>query len=354
MQRLRAFLIREWLLVLAAFGAILSGGFADEQPTISVDERDVIWILAGLFWIVSGLKHTNVLSFIAEHIERGRRVAPKLILLSFFLSMFMTNDAVLILIVPVTLSLSLPHTDWLVILEALTVNAGSALTPIGNPQNLFLYWFYHLNPTDFIGVIAPFSLLFLMLLLPPAFAIRDVIPTDRPPKTETISKAGWFYVGMLIVILLGVMHLLPLWPVALVPLYALLFDRQVLRIDYSLLAVFVFFFIIANHLAHIYPVHLDNPREVFLYGTGLSQIISNVPTTILLAKFTPHWPALLWGVNAGGFGTLFGSLANLIAWRIYLRQQRTLVHPIRFTLLFLGAGLTSLWIAVGWYFWLTT
>ncbi len=126
---LRAFWTREWLPILSASGAILSVLITGERPRLSADEWDVVWILAGLFWVVSGLKHTQVLAAVAGYIQQERRVAPKLIVLSFFLSMFMTNDAVLVLIVPLTLSLALPHSDWLVILEALAVNAGSALTP---------------------------------------------------------------------------------------------------------------------------------------------------------------------------------------------------------------------------------
>ncbi len=201
-------------------------------------------------------------------------------------------------------------------------------------------------------MIAPFSVLFLLLLLPAAFAIRDAAPADRPPQTVTVTKTGWFYGGMLVVILLGVMHRLPLWPIALVPLYALLFERKVLRIDYGLLAVFVFFFITANSLSHVHSVRLNNPQEVFLYGAGLSQIISNVPAAILLAKCTSHWPALLWGVNAGGCGTLFGSLANLIAWRIYLRHTTATARMLPFTLRFLATGFLSLGLAAGWYFFL--
>jgi len=350
MHRTKAFLKHEWLLILAAFGAILSGLFAHQWPVCTSDEWDVVWILMGLLWVINGLKRTKVLSKTSEFIERGKWIIPKLILLTFFLSMFVTNDITLLIIVPLTLTLSLPHKDWIVILEALSANAGSALTPFGNPQNLFLYWHYRITPLSFVQTIAPFSLLFLVLFLIAAIMLRERTSAAIPSKNSEPLQAGvWFYGGMFFLILLGIFHWLPLWIIVLVPIYALFFDREVLQVDYGLIALFLLFFIMTNNFMHLLSIPLERPKIVFLYSIGLSQIISNVPSAILLAKFTPHWPALLWGVNAGGFGSLFGSLANLIAWRIYVRNQKNR-DTLPFTLLFLFAGFLALGIAIGWYF----
>ncbi len=112
------------------------------------------------------------------------QVSLKLVLGTFFISMVVTNDVALIAIVPITLMLQTPYKGWLVILEALAANAGSALTPIGNPQNLFIYWHYQVNPLSFVQEIAPFSAAFLVLLI--VLALR--IPTHQVVAEEQMAE----------------------------------------------------------------------------------------------------------------------------------------------------------------------
>jgi len=131
-------------------------------------------------------------------------------------------------------------------------------------------------------------------------------------------------------------------------IFALIFDRKVLRIDYALLLSFFFFFGIADNLKLILASELSHSGHIFLFSALASQVMSNVPATLLFAKFTSNWQALLWGVNAGGFGSLFGSLANLIAYKIYITHEgRNSVAG--FTAKFLILGYLSLFVSMGLY-----
>ncbi len=138
-----------------------------------------------------------------------------------------------------------------------------------------------------------------------------------------ISKSALVYGLLLIVVLLSVLHVLPVYAALVVVVYPLITDRKVLKVDYSLLISFLFFFGIADNLQTIFEGAVGNNGHVFLLSSLVSQIISNVPATLLFADFTDNWQALLWGVNAGGFGSLFGSLANLIAYKIYVTDKNT-------------------------------
>ncbi len=342
------FILKEWLLFTSSIGLILTSAFTGHIPLYSISELEVLFILFILFITVNGLQKSGLMLKIATSMEKGKAIPLKLVMTTFFLSMIVTNDIALIVIVPLTLSLSIDRKDVLVILEALAANAGSALTPVGNPQNLFIYWFYHVDPHTFIKTIAPFSLLFFILLVIASLYIKTKNRSQNDPLQE-INKKAYFYGVLLIVVLLTVLHLLPLLSGIIVFLFALFFDRKALHIDYALLFTFLFFFGIADNLKLMLATEISHSGHIFLSSALASQVMSNVPATLLFAKFTSNWQALLWGVNAGGFGSLFGSLANLIAYKLYVTHEKT-DNTAGFTAKFLIFGYAALFISVGLYF----
>ncbi len=342
------FLLREWLLIASASGLVLTSLHTRHLPAWSLREMQVLFILFVLFVSVRGLQQSGLTARIALALEKGRAIPLKLVMATFFLSMLATNDVTLLAVVPVTLSLDVGRKDILVILEALAANAGSALTPFGNPQNLFIYWFYGIPPGSFLESIAPFSLVFLALLLPCSLMIRTR-SRIREDTTGHVAMSAWIHGLLFLVVLLTVLHLLPLASGILVILFALLFDRKALLIDYPLLLSFLFFFGIADNLKIMLAAEISHSGHIFLLSALASQVMSNVPATLLFAKFTSNWEALLWGVNAGGFGSLFGSLANLIAYKLYVSHEGT-HDAARFTLLFLAMGYVALMISMGLYF----
>jgi Na+/H+ antiporter NhaD/arsenite permease-like protein len=342
------FILKEWLVIASGVGLALTSFYIQHLPLYSINEMQVLFVLFVLFVTVNGLQKSGLILKIAQSMEKGKVIPLKLVLTTFFLSMLVTNDVALIIIVPLTLSLSINRKDILVILEALAANSGSALTPVGNPQNLFIYWFYGVPPETFIKTIAPFSLVFLVLLIVSSLfvKIRNDLQVNRVQK---ISKKAYIYALLLIVVLLTVFHVLPVFAGVVVILFALIFDRKALRIDYTLLFSFSFFFGIADNLKVILAFEISHSGHIFLFSLLTSQVMSNVSATLLFAKFTSNWQALLWGANAGGFGSLFGSLANLIAYKIYVTHEST-NNAARFTARFLIMGYTALFASISLYF----
>ncbi len=333
------FLVREWLLTSAGVLCVLTTLWRGERPAWSIDEAQVLVVLFALFVAVKGVERSGALSWIARSVERGKRLSLKLVLTTFVLSMLVTNDAALVVMVPLTLALRIEHKDMLVIMEALAANAGSALTPFGNPQNLFIYWHYGLSPSEFMLAIMPFVIFFLLLLGFSAMLLRVRPLCIAEPEHEACVNisATVFYVLMLLFVILTVLRVIPVWANIVAVAYVYLFDKGALQVDYALLLSFFFFFGIADNLGAILATQMEHPIHVFLISAMASQVISNVPAAVVIAEFTANWKALLWGTSVGGFGSLVGSLANLIAYRFYVNSKET-GHSMAFTMKFLLFG----------------
>lgn len=342
------FVLQEWLVIASGAGFALTSFYTKRLPAFSINELQVLFILFVLFVTVNGLQQSGLLLRIAQSIEKGNFIPLKLVIATFFLAMLVTNDVALIVVVPLTLSLNINRKDILVILEALAANSGSALTPVGNPQNLYIYWFYGIHPDAFIKTIAPFSLAFLVLLI--VFSVLVKVQNNlQETQLQKITKKPYLYGVLLIVVLLTVFRVVPISAGIIVILFALAFDRKALRIDYALLFSFFFFFGIADNLKDILASEISQAGHIFLFSALASQVMSNVPATLLFAKFTSNWQALLWGSNSGGFGSLFGSLANLIAYKLYVTHEGTNNTPM-FTAKFLVMGYMALFLSMGLYF----
>ena len=235
---------------------------------------------------------------------------------------FITNDLALLVICPLALELELTHPEIFLSLLAVLANAGSALTPTGNPQNLFIYWFYQPSLREFLKTIAPLSLMVALFGLTLALFL---FPKERGPKKRrerpTLTATLFFPLGLFLVGLALTLGFIPLWVGVFLLALSFISNRKNLRVDYLLLATFFCLFGFTDNLRHLLAAKLEEPHHVFWLAATLSQFMSNVPAALLLADFTPNWPALLWGVNVGGFGNLIGSLANLIAYRFYLLRQ---------------------------------
>ncbi len=345
------FIIREWLVFFSAVALLITSLFTKELPTYSIDEFEVLFILYMLFIAVKGLQLSGAIGKISRKISVGRFTALKLTALTFFLSMIITNDIALLVIVPLTLMADVERKDILIILEALAANAGSALTPIGNPQNLFIYWSYGINPIDFISTIFPFSAFFFLSLAATALFVFDNRRRAKKSERFSVDKFAYVYSFSLLLVFLTVLHILPVAFASLVFVFAFFFDRRSLKVDYALLLTFFFFFGLAENLKLVLAAEVARSEHIFLFSALVSQIISNVPAALLFAKFTDNWQALLWGVNAGGFGSLFGSLANLIAYKLYVTQVEA-KKATAFTVKFLLFGYIAFALSVAFYFWI--
>ncbi len=319
-------------------------------PVYTSNDLIPIFLLFSLFIVIKGIENSNLLLKIAIILEGSSFLPLKLVLITFVLSMLITIDVTLVTMLPIVLSLRIKQKENLTILVALTAHAGAALTPFGTPQNLFIYSFYNINTYTFVQVIAPFSLGMLAVFLIVSIFIK--LTSDVSAIKENLflhNKFAISYLILLMVVILVILHIFPVW-LSLSPLiFALFFDRKSLKIDYALLLTFLAFLGLTSNIKILINGIIHHPKHIFLLSSILSQFISNVPTTLLLNKFTNQWEALLWGTNVGGYGSLVAALANLITYKIYIRYGNK-NHTRKFIFKFIFAGYLAFAIGIVFFF----
>ena len=291
-----------------------------------------------------------------------------LVFLCFFFSMIITNDVALLTFVPfAVVMLQRCNQERLMVLvlvlQTIAANLGSMLTPIGNPQNLYLYNLSGMGVGEFIKVMLPYTAISGLLLAIVIFVLgarKQPLEGIRKDNTSSMDagsrKKNQVYLILFILSLLVVVRVIPYyWVLMLVLIVVFFMDRSVLYgVDYCLLLTFVSFFIFTGNMGNLPAVRdtLQNLVAGRELGIGIlaSQVVSNVPAALLLSGFTSDYKQLLLGVNIGGLGTLIASMASLISYKIYAHNyNRTKgIYLLWFTvanLLFLG--ILAL-VAVGW------
>nr|WP_314626267.1 SLC13 family permease [uncultured Noviherbaspirillum sp.] len=317
------------LLALAAFSLARPGGIV-HYPDL-VDWRTIA-TLAGLLALTKGVELSGYLPRLAQRLVAAmpteRRLAVFLVLATALLATVLTNDVALFVMVPLTLTLKnsgVPLTR-LIVFEALAANAGSVLTPIGNPQNLFLWQLAGVPFEHFVLALLPLAaalLAPLLLLTLVAFSGKRMQLTARQAPARTDRLMLMLSLGLYIPFLLVTDLRHPY--LALLTLLPLLLARRELlaRLDWALLLVFVLMFIDLRLLSQLDLVQawiksfdLAQLPRLYLAGIAASQVVSNVPAAILLAEYSRDWRVIAYAVNVGGFGLMIGSLANIIALRM--------------------------------------
>ncbi len=335
MKNILVWMKKESVLVIAGAAALLSVIWVPPDRAYSgYINWPVLILLFCLMAVVAGFREAGVLSWLSRRASGTARdtrsLCRLLVLLCFFSSMLVTNDVALLTFVPfavLTLA-SAGHTELLigtVVFQTIAANLGSMLTPVGNPQNLFLFSYYRMGMGSFFRVTVPLTLLALALLLAACQLIprRPLQKGDRGnAEAIQLRKALLSGAGFLLS-LLAVFRVLPEVLVLLgVLALVLVTDWKILgKVDYSLLLTFLFFFVFVGNLARIPAVSSllqdwMQGREM-LVSVLASQVLSNVPAAALLAPFTTEGAALVAGTNIGGLGTLIASMASLISYKIY-------------------------------------
>lgn len=366
MNRVIDFVKKEIVLIISFVLAIISMLFVPpSERYIDYIDRRTLGLLFCLMTIMAGLNRLGLFKLLAEklvhkvHTIRG--VTVTLVLLCFFISMIITNDVTLITIVPFTIILlEISHQKskliYIVTLETISANLGSMTTPIGNPQNLYLFSNYNMNIDEFIIAIIPYSVLSLVLLVVLSlFVGNEIITVEKELNRVKGSKNSFLpimYGILFILVLFSVFKILDYRVLLGVLLIAILsLDRiTLIKVDYSLIFTFVFLFIFIGNLGNIEYIHnflqgIIIGNEVWV-GVLSSQIFSNVPASILLSKFTDNGSALLIGVNIGGLGTLIASMASLISFK-FLQNENIKIS--RYIIVFTFMNLVFLGINLLWY-----
>lgn len=328
------FLKKECVLVIAVTLAILSSFIS--IPKLSYIDFKVLILLFNLMVVVAAFKELKVLDSIAigllKKCNTYTSISLALVFITFISSMIVTNDVALITFVPLSIVIARKaniNVLKIVIFQTLAANLGSSFTPMGNPQNLFIYSFYNLSPIDFFKITLPIVVLAVLFLVLLVFKDKKMnLSLDLEDVKIDNKRDVYLFGGLFLIILLSVFHVIDYKVTFLITIVMVLILNKKLfsQVDYSLLITFIGFFIFVGNISTMDVVKnfmegiLNSPKSTFLASVLSSQVISNVPATMLLSGFTDHFKELLLGVNIGGMGTLIASLASVISYKIYASE----------------------------------
>ncbi len=374
------FIKKETILTIAGILALIScflvppdSGYAEY-----IDKNTILTLFC-LMAVMAGLKSLGFFQVIGEfllsRIHSVWGVVCVLVFLCFFGSMLITNDVALITFVPLAvLILDMAqlerHLCFIITFMTIAANLGSMLTPIGNPQNLYLYSVSRISWGEFIEIMLPYSITAAVLLLlcilirflrkqsgsdTRISGIRFQNQTGQKKRIAGSDRGRLTcYLLLFFLCVASVMDFVPVEIMTVVIIAALLIlNRKLfLQIDYSLLATFIFFFIFIGNMKR-FPAFSDLILQILAgheqaVSIGISQVISNVPAALLLSGFTNDWRSLLIGTNLGGLGTLIASMASLISYKQIARQYPDQRKRYLFVFTVWNAVFLAVLAGIGW------
>ncbi len=330
------FLKKETVLAVSGLLAFLSCFLVRpdrEYLNYFFSNMGTIIVLFCLMAVVAGLSGLGVFRYVGERllerIQSERGIVFLLVFLCFFGSMFITNDVALITFVPFGIMIlkmagMTGRLCRVVTFMTIAANLGSMFTPMGNPQNLYLYSVSGMTLSAFLRLMLPHTAAAALLLCLCVFfgAGKEkicVVITEQTKKPETSGTV--YYILLFFICLQTVGGILPAPGLLLAVTAAVMYrDRSLFRkVDYSLLLTFLFFFVFIGNMNRFPPfrefvVNMIAGHEK-VAAIGISQVISNVPAALLLSNFTDQWEQLIIGTNLGGLGTLIASMASLISYK---------------------------------------
>lgn len=342
-NKLIEFIRSEIVLCVALLLAVVSSIFTlPGKEIMTYIDFNTLFLLFSLMCVMAGFKEMGIFEicsrFLLDKTKSTGGILSVLIFLPFFFSMIITNDVALITFVPLALiTLKLSGLEKLavvtIVLQTLAANLGSMLLPMGNPQNLYLYNLAGISLGQFILVMLPYTCASFLLL---ALCVLVIHVKNRDAAQSGVSnqiinedtKSGKkSTLSVITTILCFVLSMLSVFKVLqpavlfiIVFVLYLIFNRKILsKVDYSLLATFVGFFVFVGNIksvpqvsAFLHDILLDHEVPV---AVAASQVISNVPAALLLSGFTQKYELLIAGTNLGGLGTLIASMASLISYK---------------------------------------
>jgi Na+/H+ antiporter NhaD/arsenite permease-like protein len=333
------FVKKNTVMLIALLAAVITCFFVPpDKAYLEYFDFKTLTCLFCVLAVVCALKNINFFYMLAKKIVRVFRNARlsilALVYITFLGSMLIANDMALLTFLPLgmfvlTTTGKGKYMAFTFIMQNIAANLGGMLTPFGNPQNLYLYTKFEIPNLEFMQIMAaPFVLAIALITL---CCVIFVKPEPLELKEEKLSLPvgrSVAYLALFVLAIAIVFRSIPYWiGLIVIPAVLLFMDRKALKmVDYPLLFTFVFFFVFSGNMARI-----DGVRQLFsfllekstlLVSVASCQVISNVPSAILLSQFTTNYRDLLLGVNIGGVGTLISSLASLITFREYTKQNK--------------------------------
>ena len=349
-KRIVSFLKDNAVLMIAILAAIVTSIIVPpDKEYLGYFDFKTLACLFSVLAVVCALRNIRFFYTLAKAIVRKFRNARVAILalvyITFIGSMLIANDMALLTFLP--LGYFILHTTkkekylaFAFIMQNIAANLGGMLTPFGNPQNLYLYSKFNIPDSEFVTIMFPPFIVAIVLITVCCLVFVKNEPLEIEEKAASLPIGRVIiYLALFAVAIMMVFRFMPYQiGLIIIPLALLFLDRDALKqVDYGLLFTFVFFFIFAGNMGRIEAV-----RSFFSYLLNINtlifsamscQFISNVPSAILLSQFTDNYRELLLGVNIGGAGTLIASLASLITFKEYTKQdpKHTLSYVLKFT-----------------------
>ena len=337
MQKVTGYIKNNAILFISGILAVISCFIVKpDLEYIGYINFKVLALLFSLMLIVAALARIGTFDLLTKmllsRVKTYRGISLLMSLMAFFMSMLVTNDVSLVTLVPFAIMVLKPFGDdrklmFTLIIMTVAANLGSMLTPIGNPQNLYLYEHYKIHLGDFIFLMLPYSALSLLLVIVITLVLvkgKEPLQLSDTIKTGKISVVNLvFYTILFVLNIMTVIGILDyrLSFVITLAVMAKLDYKAFLKVDYNLLLTFVFFFVLIGNIGRIDAITGALSGLVSGYPVPAailsSQIISNVPAAMLLSAFTDDGRALMIGTNLGGLGTIIASMASLITYRFH-------------------------------------
>ncbi len=344
------FVKKNIVMVIAMFAAIITTFFVPvDREYINYFDYKTLACLFCVLAVVCALKNINFFYMLARKVvqmfKNARMSILALVYITFIGSMLIANDMALLTFLPLgyfvlTSTGKEKYMAFTFIMQNIAANLGGMLTPFGNPQNLYLYSTYNIPNLEFVQIMAPPFVVSVILITACCLFVKPepLVLDDEKIKLNPGRTA--LYLVLFALSILIVFRGIPYWTgLVIIPSVLLIADRKALKmVDYPLLLTFVFFFVFSGNMARIELVRnffsMLLEKNTLLFSVLSCQLISNVPSAILLSQFTENYPELLVGVNIGGVGTLISSLASLITFREYMKhnQGKTLYYIGMFSL----------------------
>ena len=332
------FIKKNVVMVVALAAALITSLIVPpDQEYLGYFDFKTLTCLFCVLAVVCALRNIHFFYILAKKIVQmfcnARMSILALVYITFIGSMLIANDMALLTFLPLgffVLSTTgkQKYMAFTFIMQNIAANLGGMLTPFGNPQNLYLYSTFEIPNLEFMGIMAPPFVLSVALitLCCIIFVKKEPLQVEESKDTLPLWRTV-LYLALFALAIAIVFRGIPYWiGLIIIPLVLIFADRKALKmVDYPLLFTFVFFFIFSGNMARIQVVRdffsmlLD--KSTLLFSTLSCQVISNVPSAILLSQFTENYQDLLVGVNIGGVGTLIASLASLITYREYTKNN---------------------------------
>ena len=337
-NRATAFIKKNAVMCIALLAAIITSFIVPpDKEYLGYFDYKTLTCLFSVLAVVCALKNINFFYMLARRVvqvfKNARMSVLGLVYITFIGSMLIANDMALLTFLPLgfivlTSTNKQKYMAFTFIMQNIAANLGGMLTPFGNPQNLYLYSKYEIPNLEFIKIMAPPFILSVLLITVCCIIFVKPEPLELSDEKIVLNPTRTIiYLVLFALAIAIVFRSIPYW-IALIVIPAVLIfaDKKALAmVDYGLLFTFVFFFIFAGNMARIEVVRdlfsalLE--KSTLLFSVISCQFISNVPSAILLSQFTGNYADLLVGVNIGGVGTLIASLASLITFREYVKNN---------------------------------